>query len=217
MSDLYAVLSRFWLTIFVITLLMVAIACSSHSSAARASSSSSANHLDVMCMGDRIDKPTESFHYSFKYADTTNSLEKQADITPDAMDITISDKSGTHRYHGTRADEASWNSAVVDLSNLSITAMGARLDSLNGTTAIVNQGAEMANGYGTTKFTVDTSGANSVDKQRYQTLIGFGSFEKGTVWIGDDGCAVKLLLDEGVSQANGKVETRHYEMSRSKK
>jgi hypothetical protein len=217
MSESYCGLARNCLAIFVIALMMSVLACSSHSSAARASSSTGANHLDVMCMSDRIDNPSESFHYSFKYADSTNALEKQADISPEAMDITISDKSGTHRYHGTRGDEASWNSAVVDLSNLSITAMGARLDSLNGTTAIVKQGAEMANGYGSTKFTVDTANADFTDKQRYQTLIGPGSFEKGTVWIGDDGCAVKLLLDEGVSQAKGKVETRHYEMSRAKK
>ena len=216
MSKLERLLSKYCLTGSLAALLLNVMACTTRSSVAGASSTPGANQLDVMCMGDRIEKPSESFHYSFKYADASNTMEKQADITPDTMNITISDKSGSHRYHGTRSDEASWNSAVVDLSNLSITAMGARLDSLNGTSAIVKQGVEQANGYNTTRFAVDTAGANSSDKQHYQTLLGPGSFEKGTVWIGEDGCAVKLLLDEGLSQANGKVETRHYEMTRTK-
>jgi len=170
-----------------------------------------------MCLGDRIEKPAEAFHYSFKYTDASMEVEKHADITPQSMDIMIQDKSGLRKYHGVRSDETSWNSAVLGLSGLAITVMAARLDSLNGTSSIVSHGTESINGYNAAKYSIDTTSANSSDKQRFDTFFGKGSFDKGTAWIGDDGCAVKLVLDEGVPQTNGKVETRHYEMARSKK
>ena len=198
-----------------VLLLFTAVGCNS-SSRAKASSTDPANHIDVMCIGDKIENPPAPFLYSFKYSDSTNSVAKEADITPQNMDITIHDKSGTHSFHGTRSDEASWNSAVIDLSNLSITAMAARLDALNGSSSIANHGQETTNGYNATKIAIDTASANSSDKQKYLVLFGPGSFEKGTVWMGEDGCVVKLLLDEGVSQNRG-VETRHYELAMSKK
>jgi hypothetical protein len=179
--------------------------------------SSGGGHIDVMCIGDRINSPTESFHYSYKYTDASGSVDKEADITPQAMDITITDGSGSHSYHGTRSDEASWNGAVLDLSNLNITAMSARLDSLNGTSSIVSQGAQATNGYPATKYSIDTASANSSDRKTFVTLFGPGSFEKGTIWMGQDGCTVKLVLDEGLSQTNGSLQKRHYEMARIKK
>jgi hypothetical protein len=180
-------------------------------------SDSAAAHIDVMCVGDRIEKPTEAFHYSYNYSDASRWVNDEADITPQSMDITTKDKSGTHVYHGARSDEASWNSAVLDLSGLSITTMSARLDSLNGGSAIVSQGAEALNGYQTTKYSIDTTSAKSADQKTFAVLFGPGSFDKGTVWMGQDGCVVKLVLDEGVSQMNGGVEKRHYEIARSRK
>lgn len=178
---------------------------------------SGGGHIDVMCIGDRINAPTESFRYSYKYADASGSVEDAADVTPQTLDITITDKSGSHSYHGVRSNEASWNGAVLDLSNLSITAMSARLDSLNGTSSIVSQGAQAMNGYPATKYSIDTTSANSSDRKTFETLFGPGSFEKGTIWMGQDGCVAKLVLDEGFSQMNGGVEKRHYEMARTKK
>jgi hypothetical protein len=173
--------------------------------------------VDVMCLGDLIDKPADAFHYSYKYTDATMAVEKHADITPQSMDVTIADKSGSHKYHAVRSDEASWNGAVLGLSSLSITAMAARLDSLNGTSAIISHGTEPINGYTAAKYSIDTTRANSTDQQRFETFFGKGSFNKGTAWMGQDGCAIKLVLDEGVLQTNQTVETRHYEMARVKK
>jgi hypothetical protein len=170
-----------------------------------------------MCLGDRINSPTESFHYSYKYADASGRVDKEADITPQAMDITITDGSGSHTYHGVRSDEGSWSGAVLDLSGLNITAMTARLGSLNGTSSIVSQGAQAMNGYSATKYSIDTANANSSDQKTFVTLFGPGSYEKGTVWMGQDGCAVKLVLDEAIAQTNGGVDKRHYEMARIKK
>jgi hypothetical protein len=200
--------------------LLAASGCSSNakSSGADAQGADSAGgHIDVMCLGDRINSPTESFHYSYKYTDASGSVDKEADITPQAMDITITDGSGSRTFHGVRSNEASWDGAVLDLSGLNITAMTARLGSLNNTSAVVRQGAEAINGYNATKYSIDTTSANSSDQKSFKTLFGPGSYEKGTVWMGQDGCAVKLVLDEGIAQTNGSVDKRHYEMARIKK
>ncbi len=202
--------------------LLAASGCSSSAKSggadARGADSAGGGHINVMCLGDRINNPTESFHYSYKYTDVSGSVDKEADITPQAMDITVTDGSGSRTFHGLRSNEASWDGAVLDLSGLNITAMTAKLDSLNGTSSIVSQGAQAMNGYSTTKYSIDTTSANSSDRKAFVTLFGPGSYEKGTVWMGQDGCAVKLVLDEGIAQMNGGgVEKRHYEMARLKK
>lgn len=210
--------------------LLAAFGCSSHAksndtnpgSAAAdgnqaATSSNAATHVDVMCIGDRINNPPEAFHYSFRYTDASATVGEEADITPQAMDITIKDKSGSHSYHGVRADETSWGQAVLDLSSLKVTVMSSRLDQLNGTSALTPQGAEAINGYQTVKYAIDTTRASASDQKNYQALLGKGSFEKGTVWVPADGCAVKLVLDEGSAQSNGSVETAHYEIARMRK
>jgi hypothetical protein len=198
--------------------LLIAPACKSGSSSrngregAVSASDGTGTHIDVMCMGDRIENPAGPFHYSYKYTDWSGSADKEADITPQKMDITIQDKSGSHSYHGVHSDEASWNSAILDLSGLNITGMSARLGSLDGST-VISQGAESVNGYSTTKYAIDTTSANLTDKQSFETLFGKGSFEKGTVWIPADGCAVKLVLDEGLQQTDGSVKKAHYEIA----
>ena len=202
--------------------LIVVPACTSNSgsttgrTSAAAASDSAGSHVDVMCISDRIEKPPGPFHYSYKYSDASGSTNKEAEITPQAMDITINDKSGSHSFHGIRSDEASWNSAVLDLSNLNITAMASRLDALNDTSAIVRQATESLNGYDTTRYAIDSASANAGDQRTFQELFGNGAFEKGTVWIGSDGCAVKLVLDERVLISN-KPKDAHYEIARLKK
>lgn len=213
-----------WLYPVIGIALITASACNSRpasSGSREAGTTGAANdsgtRIDVMCIGDRINNPSESFHYSYRYADASGSVDKDADITPQTMDITIQDKSGAHRYHGVRSDEASWTSAVLDLSGLNITTMSSRLESLNGTSAVVRQGSEVINGYSATRYAIDTRSANTTDKNKFETLFGKGSFEKGTVWMGADGCGVKLVLEEGIWQTNGEVNQSHYEMGRAKK
>jgi hypothetical protein len=167
-------------------------------------------------MGDRINNPPEAFHYAYKYTDAAGTLNENADITPQAMDITIRDAAGSHSYHGLRSDEASWNGAVLDLSSLTFTAMSARLNSLEGS-GIKPQGTETVNGYRATRYAIDTTQASASDQQQFETLFGKGSFDKGTVWIAADECAAKLLLDEGLWQQDGSIKKTHYEISRSKK
>lgn len=189
----------------------------SQSATGATASGDSAAHIDLLCLGERINSPTEPFHYSYKYSDEANSIDNEADITPQKMDITSTDRSGTHSYHGVRSDEASWNAAVLDLSSLRFTGMSSRIDSLNGSSSVASQGNESINGYDTTRYSIDTTAASAADQRQFQTLFGNGSFEKGTVWIPPDGCAVKLILDEAIVQANGRINKGHYEVAMIKK
>jgi hypothetical protein len=128
-----------------------------------AGSDSGTGHIDVMCIADRIEKPTEAYHYSFTYSTSSAWVNDEADITPQVMDIVMKDKSGSRSYHGVHSDEASWNSAVLNLSSLNITTMSARLSSLDGNSGIVSQGAEATNGYQATKYSVDRQAARPED------------------------------------------------------
>lgn len=179
-----------------------------------ATASDAGTHVDVMCIGDRINNPPEAFHYSFGYTDASGTVGEEADITPQAMNIIIKDKSGSHSYHGVRSDETSWGQAVLDLSSLKLTVMSSRLDALNDTSALTRQGPEAINGYQTVRYAIDTTRTNPSDQKKYEGLLGKGSYEKGTVWIPADGCAVKLILDEGSAQTNGSVDKAHYEIAR---
>jgi hypothetical protein len=201
--------------------LIVAPACKSSKRAEKgegdsgsaSASDDSAAHIDILCVGERINNPPEPFHYSYKYSGSSGSIDNEADITQQAMEITRKDNSGSHSYHGVRSDENSWNTAVLDLSGLRFTGLSARLDSLNGTSALVRQGEESVNGYSTAKYAIDTTRANSSDRQQFETLFGKGSFEKGTIWVPADGCAVKLALDEAIVQNDGTVDKGHYDLA----
>lgn len=173
--------------------------------------------LDVMCMGERINSPQESFHYSYRFTNASGALDNEAEITPQSIDIVRKDGSGSHSFHGVRSDELSWNSAVLDLSGLRITGLSARLQSLNHTSSLSSKGSESVNGYSTGKYAIDTTSANSSDKGTYEALFGKGSFEKGTAWMGPDACVVKLVLDESITQSDGSVDKSHYEMERTKR
>ena len=210
---------RCYLSAFVAIALLTACACNSDSRA-RASNDSGGS-IDmasaVMCIGDRVNSPAEAFHYSYKYLDSTGMVrDDEADITPQTMDISVQDKSGSHKYHGIRSDEGSWNSAVSDLGHLGFTAMTGRLVPLQDTAAIAPQGSESVNGYTTTKYAIDTDNASSADKKKIQTLLGNGSFEKGTAWVAADSCIAKLVLNEGVLR-DGSVNKDHFEIARVKK
>lgn len=221
--------TKLWLHSIMGLTLMVAVACNSGPASKNAEGKTAAasdkdsshadndsSHVDVMCIGDRLNNPPEAFHYSYKHSNETGWEQAEADITPQAMDITLKNKTGAHSYHGVRSDEQSWGSAVLDLSGLNITAMSARLDALNNTSAISGQGSEAINGYKATKIAIDTASANSADRQQYATLFGKSSFEKGTIWMAEDGCLANLVLDEGL-EIDGALKKAHYEMARSRK
>lgn len=199
--------------------LLAASGCTSGTTsggAAAQDAASSDAHIDVGCMLGHVEKPTEPFHYSYKYSDASQSVDDDADVTAEAIDIVFKGTSGSRSLHATRSDENSWNGALLSLSSLAFTGMTGRLAGLEGMSAVVSRGTEAVNGYQATKYSIDTTSANVSDKQTIETLFGAGSYDKGTVWMGQDGCAVKLLLDEGLVLPNG-VEKRHFEVARIKK
>lgn len=167
-------------------------------------------------MIDRVDKPSESFHYSYKYASDTTWENYEADVTPASIDGTAKTPMGSASVHAVHSDSNGWDTAVLALSSLSFTALTGRLAALDGTTAITSQGAEQVNGFSATKYAIDTAHASASDQQSLEALLGKGSFDKGTVWMGSDGCAVKVMLDEGWPIDN-HLQKRHYEIARIKK
>ena len=200
-------------------LALIPAGCSSNAKSSggdSSSDSSSGIHLDAGCMIDHIEKPSESFHYSYKYASTSTWLDYAADVTPTSIDGITKGPTFSVPVHAVRSDSDGWDTAVLALSSLSFTALTGRLTALDGTSAIASQGPEQVNGYSTTKYAIDTAHATSADQQGFETLLGKGSFDKGTIWMGPDGCAVKVVLDEGWPIDN-RIEKRHYEISRMKK
>jgi hypothetical protein len=181
------------------------------------STAGAGSRIDINCVGNHVASPPEAFHYSFR-STAGGSVDKEAEITPQSMDITIQDKSGVHKYHGVRSDDASWNSAVLNLSGHGFTAMSARIDSIKAKPSVVRPGpAEPINGYQTAQYSIDTTNANSSDLRTYEVFFGSGSYDKGTIWITAEGCPVKLILDEATKQANGGVDKVHYEIEMIKR
>src|SRR5579859_2077478 len=173
-------------------------------------------HINVGCMLDHVEKPSEAFHYSYKYASTSTWANYEADVTPTSIDGITKDPMGSRPVHAARSDSDGWDGAVLALSSLTFTALTGRLAGLDGTSAIASQGVEQVNGYSATKYAIDTAHANASDQKTIETLFGPGSYDKGTVWMGQDGCAVKVMLDEGWPIDN-RIEKRHYEIARIKK
>ena len=193
------------------------VSCRSGKPADPVANASAADHLDVGCMLDHVQRPVEPFHYSYKYADVSRKLDEEADVTPQSIDIDIIDKSGTRRYHRAFVPTSKAGTTQCSTSpSLSFTGMMGRMAGYDGTSVVRARGAEQMNGYSVTRYEIDSGGANPADRDTFITLFGAGSFDKGTIWMGSDGCAVKVLLDEGLSQPNGPVEKRHFEINRLK-
>jgi len=171
------------------------------------------------CLGDHISSPTDSFHYSFKATDEQNAVDKEAEVTPQTMEVTIQDKTGSHRYHGTRSDQSSWDRAVLDLSGSGMTVMIARIAFLRdrNTSSIKQLDSGTTNGYAAIHYAIDTGSANEADKRTFAGLFGAGSYDKGEIWTTSDGCPVKLLLDEAKQMPNGSVSKTHFEINVIKK
>jgi hypothetical protein len=199
--------------------LFAAPACNSNKTSTNSGEGSSSGdsgskaQIDTNCIGDHIETPPGAFHYSYLFDDTQDFVSKEADITPDAMQITIKDKFGAHSYHGVRSDSASWNSAVLSLLGSGLTGMTARVQFVKDNSATRRTGTEETNGYQTTKYSIDTTNANPSDRQTFATLFGAGSYDHGTIWVAEDGCPVKLILDEARQRTNGVVEKAHYEIA----
>lgn len=209
--------------LFIAVILYFGSGCSSSTKSAGAKEQSAAGRrdtgqkVDINCLGRHLENPPESYHYSFKSSDGKNAVDKEAEITPQTMDITIQDNSGSHKFHGDRAKEGSWDSAMMDLTGSGLTVMTARVAFIENTSALRRIGDEPMNGYSTTQYSIDTTSGNTSDAQTFRTMFGAASYDKGIVWVGAGGCPVKLILDEVTQQNNGSIDKHHFEIAVSKK
>lgn len=201
---------------------LAAIGCTSGAkSAADGKSGSSSGEenpaIDMSCLPTRMENPPESFHYSFKSTDGQNTVDKEADITPQTMDIIIHDNSGAHTFHGLRSNPTSWDSAILNLSGSGFTLLIARMDFIKNTSAVKRVSAEPMNGYSATQYSIDTTSGSAADTQTFKTMVGSGSYDKGRTWLTSDGCPVKLILDEVRQDASGGTKNFHFEVDVIKK
>lgn len=184
-------------------------------SAAPAQSASGPN-LDLDCVVDEIQKPTESFHYSYKKDDNgVTIVQQEADITPQTIDGTRKSGDTMQPFHGVRSEAQNWQSAWINL--MGISGMSSTIALVNHSSAMVKEGDEKMNGYDTTRFSIDTSRGNSAELGLYRATMGDGGFEKGTVWVTPQGCPAKLILDSEMHMRNGTVDKTHYEIEMVKK
>jgi hypothetical protein len=185
---------------------------------APAEDSKTANvQIDMNCVADHIEDPPEAFHYSYKSESGQDLVDKEADITPQNMEVTTKDPSGVHSYQGVRSDSASWNVAMLDLMGSGLTVMTSRIEFVKDNSSTTRVGAEAINGYKTTRYSIDTANANASDKQTFAAMFGPSSYEKGTLWATDQGCPVKLVLDEARQETNGIVNKTRYELAMVRK
>lgn len=173
--------------------------------------------INVNCLGDRIANPSDSFHYSFKAIDEQSTVDKEAEVSPQTIDITIQQAGRSNSYHGKKSDQTSWDSAVLDLSGSGLTVMTARLDFIKDTSSLKHADDGTVNGYSAAHYSIDTANANSRDKQTFTTMFGSGSYDKGDIWVAAEGCPIKLVLDEARQQPNGNVAKTHFEVNFIKK
>ena len=206
-----------------LSVLLFGVGCSSPAKSTagddRSPAGTSSEHpaINVNCIGDRIANPRDSFRYSFKATDEQSTVNKEAEVTPQTMDIIIQQAGRSHSYHGIKSNQTSWDSAVLDLSGSGLTVMIARLDFIKDTSSLKHADDGTVNGYSAAHYSIDTANANSRDKQTFTTMFGSGSYDKGDIWVAAEGCPIKLVLDEARQQPNGSVAKTHFEVNFIKK
>jgi len=171
--------------------------------------------LDLNCVIDSIQNPTESFHYTYKKDTEDDNLVQEAEITPDSINGSSKNKYATREIKGVKSDSSSWQSAWTGL--MGISGMSSTIAIVNHSSAMVREGAGNMNGYDAVQYSVDTSRGNSAEAGLYKATLGEGGFEKGTIWVNAKGCPVNLSLDSEMHLNNGTVSKQHYEIQMVKK
>jgi hypothetical protein len=171
--------------------------------------------LDLNCVIDSIQNPTESFHYTYKKDTEDDNLVQEAEITPDSINGGSKSKYATREIKGVKSDSSGWQSAWSGL--MGISGMSSTIAIVNHSSAMVREGAGNMNGYDAVQYSVDTSRGNAAEAGLYKATLGEGGFEKGTIWVNAKGCPVSLSLDSEMHLNNGTVSKQHYEIQMVKK
>ncbi len=160
---------------------------------------------DLNCVYERLQNPPDSFHYTYKH----NEVAWEADVTPSTIDGTRTAPEGVRPIHGVRSDTDSWHGAWMNLS--AISGVSSTFALVRNAESNVRESTEMANGFDTIRYSVDTTRSGSVEAGLYRATLGPGGSEKGTVWVTAHGCPVKFALDVEMHSNDGRVERDHYE------
>lgn len=168
--------------------------------------------IDLNCVVDHLQNPPESFHYTFQVA-SDNSLSEDVEVTPQMIDGSFK-----NNYLPTATPLHGLPSELSRQYRWAIGRMASLFAIVHGTSALVNEGPEQVNGYAATKISVDTSRGTATEQRLYNSVLGSGGFEKGTVWVISPGCPVKISLDEELHAKDGSVTGKaHYEEAMVKK
>jgi len=213
----------------VITALLIAPACKSTSGSKSSigkgpqqattkgnngTDSGSGPGIDLNCVVDHLQNPSESFHYGYK-KDSSNPVHQEADVTPQSIDGFHTQFDGSQQpLHAMRSDQQSWQMALASLTGISGMASTVAMINHNSAMQRESDGGQV-NGYDTIHYSIDTARFTATERQ---TLLSPGEFEKGDAWVTSTGCPVKLTLESELHNKDGSlIDKPHYEESMVKK
>ena len=173
--------------------------------------------IDLNCVYDRLQNPTEPFSYSFA-KDTSDGqhLSQEADVTPQSIDGRSRSIGSEHAvsFQAMRSKPEDWQAAMTHLTAIA---------GMSSTIALVNHNSAMklesdgrnTNGYDTIHYSIDTA---RFDATESRMLLSPGDSEKGDAWVTSAGCPVKLVLDSELHRRDGTlIDKIHYDENMVKK
>ena len=179
------------------------------------SASASGPGIDLNCVYDSLQNPTESFHYEYK-KQSDSPVDQEADVTPQTIDGFFMLGDQKQEFHGKKSDPQSWRQATAGVTGIS--GMSSTIALIHSGSALKVEGQEKVNGYDTTRYSVDTARGDSAEQGLYRATLGAGGFEKGNIWATSKGCPVKIELDtEMHNNSGGVIDKTHYSEAMVKK
>ena len=176
--------------------------------------------IDLNCVYKHLQNPPESFHYVYKKTGSNGfNVDQEADFTPQTIDGFRLEPTGTHHpLHATRPDSSSWQAALAGLTGIS--GMSGTVSTFNHNSAMRRESdGGQVNGYETIHYSVDTARWDETTRQILGSMtLGPGGFDKGDAWVTNEGCPVKLALDDEMHNKDGSLIGKvHYEEAMVKK
>ena len=176
--------------------------------------------IDLNCVYQNLQNPPESFHYVYKKTASDGfSVDQEADITPHTIDGFRLEPAGTHHpLHAMRSDSSTWQAAVAGLTGIS--GMSGTVSTFNHSSAMRREpDGGQVNGYETIHYSIDTARWDETTRQILGSMtLGPGGFDKGDAWVTNEGCPVKLALDDEMHRKDGSLIGKvHYEESMVRK
>lgn len=178
----------------------------------RSASSASQEPLNVrlQCLAEHVENAPAPFHLSYKKSTQASNSDWETDITANSISGMVVDDAGTRAIQGIRTNGAAWGKAVADVI-APISGSQRTFALVRNSSATRRDGKEKVNGEDTVKYTIDSARDTAVDASQVDGLLGAGGFIKGAVWVTNDGCPVRLVMDAQMHMPDGNLEKEHYE------